>query len=166
MNQENINWHDIASNFLSSKNDEKAISDLIRIHLIFGHLEGLLGVAKIIRHRFEFSVNCGRIDLVLFHKDGGASLVEVKAGGELRSVVGGIGQLFLYEVSFREFMRKTKPLKYINKILVSPLSPEKSLPVMMACESAGVRYVHYATYKEISGQRANLEKLCEMENGA
>lgn len=166
MNKENINWRDLASNFLSSKNDEKAISDLMRIHLIFGHLERVLGVSRIIRHRFEFSVNFGRIDLVLFHKDGGASLVEIKSDGELRSIVGGIGQLFLYESSFKDFMRKTKPLKYINKILVSPLSPEKSLPVMSACVAAGVKYVHYATFKEICGQKVKLSKSCEMENGA
>jgi DNA-binding sugar fermentation-stimulating protein len=59
--------------------------------------EKMLSVSKISSYKTEVNLDGGRADFVLFHRDGGISIVEVKADNDLRSIASGIGQLFLYE---------------------------------------------------------------------
>jgi len=50
---------------------------------------------------YEFSVKAGRADIVIFHIDGSASVIEVKDGSNgYNHVVAGIGQAALYAVQF------------------------------------------------------------------
>jgi len=147
-------WAEKANKLLGSlmradNNEEMAVIGL-KVLLLGGDAERVLGCNKIERYRFEVSIGLGRVDLVLFHKDGGISLVEVKADSDLRSVCGGIGQLFMYEAELplSKFGNGIKP-KYVNKILASPLSPEKAAKAIRACSLAGVKYVCVARHSDV-----------------
>ena len=122
---------------IKSKQDEKNATLMVEIMMFFGHFEKTFKVKKIIRHRFEYQLSKARIDLILFHSDGGVTIIELKAEQPECDVVKGIGQLFYYKVLLAEKMRKSPPPKYVNLILAAPLQPEKSLGVMKACEAAG-----------------------------
>lgn len=146
---------DVASQLNTMSDNEQSAILQLRIAILAGDLERWLGVNKIERHRFEFNVSAGRIDLLLFHSDGGASIVEVKGDCDMRSISGGIGQLCLYEHLLR-LSDKLSP-KYINKILCAPVEkPEKGAHLIGACNIAGVKFVHLAPHKVF---KARIDKL-------
>lgn len=136
-------------------NDEKAVVLQLKIMLAAGDLRRLLGVGKIERYRFEFSVQDGRIDLLLFHADGGVSIVEAKPETNPVSVAAGIGQLCYYAVALQAKYPKGAAPAYMNRFLCAPIKPERSLLLMQACEIAGVKFVHLAPFSEL---KAGLEK--------
>jgi hypothetical protein len=125
-------------------NDEKAVVLQLKIMLAADDLRSLLSVEKIERYRFEFSVQDGRIDLLLFHADGGVSIVEAKPDTNPVSVAAGIGQLCYYAAALPSKYPKGKQPAYINRFLCAPVKPERSLVLMAACEMAGVKFVHLA----------------------
>lgn len=143
----------LAQAFVNSKDDEACIMLLMRMHCIFGDIRRMLKTTKISRYRFEYFVGGGRIDLILFHADGGASLIEVKGNGSVRDVVAGIGQLFLYEAMFLESNPKTMSPAYINKYLVSPVAGNDAQRVAKACDRAGVVFFQYAPFGLIQEHR-------------
>lgn len=144
----------------SAKDDERAATLIVRILLIGGRLEELWGLPRIVRHRFEFAVAGGRIDLLLFHADDTATIVEVKAAGALRDVVAGIGQLCYYAAVIPErFKASHRPIRAVRRLLCSTLTPEKAVPVMDACRVAGVIYGHLPTYPEFHAMIAHLRNL-------
>jgi len=146
-------WRELARQFVASRNDEACIALMFRFHAIFGHLRKVLGCSKIDRHHFEYAVKGGRVDLALFHTDGGISLVEFKVDGPVHAVVAGIGQLFFYEAMFlRKAQRSSKP-SYIKKYLVSPVAGDDAQSVAEACELAGVQFVQCAPFAMVSGHR-------------
>jgi len=160
VNIKSIDFYSFASELFKSRNNEAAAILMLKLFLMFGDLEKVLGVKKIERHRFEFSVCGGRIDLLLFHKDKGISIVEVKAQNDVRTILAGIGQLCLYEVGIRKKMVR-RPPKYINRILTAPIEPSVSLHIMEACEIAGVRFAHLPIYKLFSAEVNELYKWVE-----
>ncbi|MHB8915871.1 MAG: hypothetical protein ACYC4K_08680 [Thiobacillus sp.] len=129
--------------------DEKAVILQIKILLIGGNFRRVFKVSRVDRYYFEYSVESGRIDLLVFHSDGGVSVIEAKAANGLVSIAAGIGQLFLYSASLLKKLNKGAEPKYINKILCAPLEAEKSLEIMAACEMAGIRFVHLAPFMVI-----------------
>jgi hypothetical protein len=149
---------DFAHALLNAKDDERMVVLIVRMALMHpGAAERMFNCTKIERHRFEFNVGVGRVDLALFHRDGGMTIVELKANGETRAVAAGIGQLFLYESALPFAMKnKAKPPTYVHKVLASPLPPEKALHVMRACNVAGVRYAFLGGFKDL---RAAMRKV-------
>lgn len=127
-------------------NDEKAVVLQLKIMLVAGDLRRLLCVPKIERYRFEFSVQDGRIDLLLFHVDGGVSIVEAKPGAHPVSIAAGIGQLCYYAAVLPTKYPKGSSPAYINRFLCAPIAPERSLALVEACDMAGVKFVHLAPY--------------------
>lgn len=158
-------WREIAQAFINSGSDEACIALLMRMHCIFGDIRALLRTSKISSYKFEYLVNGGRVDLALFHTDGGVSLVEIKGQGGVRDVVAGIGQLFFYEAVFAESKPKAKPPAYINKYLVSPVFGGDAEVVGKACSLAGVDFVQYAPFSLIRNLR-NGCTIAWVGNGA
>ena len=148
----------LAQKFMNSRDDEQCIVTLLRMHCIFGQIRKMLGCSQIDRYKFEFGVKGGRIDLALFHTDGGVSLVEAKGSHDVRTVAAGIGQLFLYEAMYSAFKPKAKPPAYIHKYLVAPIEGEAVRIVDIACARAGVRFISYAPFALIKEHRADCRK--------
>lgn len=123
------------------QNNEDAAILQLKLHLVAGMLPIVLGVPAIRRARFEFTIGCGRADLVLFHADGSASLVEAKGDESIRDVVAGIGQLLLYDTQWTRSRPKT-----LRKILCAPVDGEKGAAILPACAAAGVAFVHLAPF--------------------
>ena len=129
------------------KNDERAAMAQIKIMLIAGDLRRVLGTPEFHAHRFEFAVATGRIDLLLFHADGGMTIVEIKAdSSNVNDIAAGIGQLFMYSIALPAALADRQKPKYIDLILCAPVAPARSLSLMQACMVAGVRFVHLAPY--------------------
>jgi hypothetical protein len=148
----------LTRSMLSLDNNEKATTLMLKLFLTFDDLHLVLGVARIARHRFEFDVGGGRIDLLLFHVDGGVTIVEAKAESDTRTIIGGIGQLCFYAAKLPKLLTHTAKPKYVNMILAAPIKPEKSLSIMDACNIAGVRFVHLAPYSVL---KASIDKAKE-----
>jgi hypothetical protein len=136
------NWHELFASLQSMRNDEKAVILMLKLMLIFDDLHCAWGLPKIERYRWEFPVEGGRIDLVLFHVDGSVSLVEAKAQGSGREIAAGIGQLCMYAVAFPLALKNAKRPTCIRRILCAPIAPEKSLSLVAACNMAGVTFAH------------------------
>jgi hypothetical protein len=136
-------------NLLRMKNNEQFVIEVLKLQIDFNGLESTLDVSKIDRYGFEFSLPNGRIDLLLFHADGGVTIVEAKAQSDQRSIVGGIGQLCLYAQAL-ELMFRENPPKYIDRILVAPIADNIDLCVSIggACKMAGVSLVALKSYQE------------------
>ncbi len=85
----------------------------------------------------EFTVRYGRADMLVFHTDGSASVIEVKDGCTgLRSVVSGIGQVSSYACQIGLVQGS---IKSIRRVLAwSSISAEEDDIVSKACNSAGV----------------------------
>lgn len=145
---------------LRVRNDESAAVLMLELMLMFGDLERAFGLPRIHGHRFEFNVPGGRIDLLLFHEDGGMSIVEAKSESADREIVRGIGQLCLYAVALPRVLSSRQQPKYIRRILCAPIAPEECGRLMDACALAGVEFKQlppFAMFKaqiEAAGLRA------------
>lgn len=86
----------------------------------------------------EMALRFGRADIVVFHVDGTASVVEAKDGAKgYTHVVGGIGQASLYAAQ----LAMTKgALRAVRKCLMWSTTGDTLLDALIcaACESAGV----------------------------
>lgn len=134
------------------ENNERAVILMLKVMLAFGDLADALQVPKIAGGRFEFPVQGGRIDLLLFHADGGVTIVEAKPETEVRMIVGGIGQLCMYSVLLPAALHASRRPAYIRRVLCAPLAPEKSVDMIAACRLAGVDFVplpSFALFKEL-----------------
>jgi hypothetical protein len=141
-------WEMIGKRLLVVKDSEAAAIEMVRLMLQFGDLETAWSLPKIDRHRFEFPVKGGRIDLLLFHADGGVTIVEAKADRGLSDVAAGIGQLCVYATLLQDALGKAFVPVYIRRVLAAPLSPDASVTMMSACRLAGVEFAHLPTYAE------------------
>lgn len=137
-----------ASQLQSCGADESRIVMVLRLFLGFGTLESVLSVPKINRCRFEVTVAAGRIDLLLYHADGGVTIVEVKGGSNAMEVARGIGQLCMYSVLLPHSIKQGNAPKYVNLMLVAPVAPADSIDLIAACAIAGVRFVHMPAQDE------------------
>lgn len=106
--------------------------------------------------RSEFSMKVGRADLVVFHIDGSASVIEVKDGATgYRDVVAGIGQVSLYAC---QLGLKDGSIKSVRRVLAwdSMNSNEHNQLVTEACKSAGVIPVKLPSKAQIKACFAEL----------
>jgi hypothetical protein len=132
----------------SARDNEAAGVLQLRIHLAAGELHTLLKVKPFTRHQFEFQLKgLGFADLVLFHADGGVTIIEAKGSDGNRMVSSGIGQLFMYEAAYR--LQASCSPAYVNKVLCAPVGADKFMPTWRACELAGIRFIHLAEFKAL-----------------
>jgi hypothetical protein len=148
---------ELAEAILNARSNEQAATTMLEMWLAFGQLHRVLKTAPIARHRFEFRVEGGRIDLLLFHIDGGLSIVEAKAENQPVIVAGGIGQLCMYAALLPAALGRMNPA-YINRILVAPLAPEKCIDLLKACELAGVRFCALPQFSILKSQADALRQ--------
>ena len=146
----------LARNLPRMENNEKSVILQLKVMLIGGDFCRLFGVCPISRYRFEYALSIGRVDLMLFHRDGGISIIEAKPDECLRTIVSGIGQLFLYSSVVRRELGRNP--KYINRILCAPTTPEKSSRIFAACEEASVRFVPLASYSYFKEQIDGIKR--------
>lgn len=130
----------IAHRLCTPSYSEKYTVDMIHMVLILEDGESVLKVPKIERYRLEFNLKGARADILLYHKDGGITIVEVKSDSSVRDVAAGIGQLCWYEALIPNVFKGNQP-KYVRKLLVTTLSPDKAGGVDKACKTAGVQLV-------------------------
>ena len=86
----------------------------------------------------EYALKYGRADIIMFHVDGTATVIEAKDGSKGYShVVSGIGQCSLYAA---QLMAHRGALKRVHKALLwsSAGDADVDAVIEMACESAGV----------------------------
>lgn len=139
----NIDLKKIATDLFFAENNEAIVTKVLKLMLLLGDARRVLKVDRISRYRFEFKVSTGRVDLILFHNNGGVTIIEAKTEGLPREIAKGIGQLFMYEAAIRKDMN----VPYINKILIAPMKPENGVELNDACELAGVKFVNLPSYQ-------------------
>lgn len=133
------------------RNDEASVILMLRLLLIFGNLERAIGGPKITGHRFEFCIPVGRIDLLLFHDNGVATIVEAKSEtASTRELVAGIGQLFLYSAGLPAALSPQQQPKHIRRVLCAPGLRARD-GVEQACDLAEVDCVSLATFSHFQG---------------
>lgn len=150
----------MGKDLLAVRDDEAAATTMLRLMLEFGQLERAWGLPRIHRHRFEYPVPGGRIDLLLFHADGGVSIVETKTPRSISGMAAGIGQLCVYASLIRKALGDAYRPAYVRRILSVAIEPEASLTIMAACEMAGVEFAHLPPFRvlEEAVVRTVLEK--------
>lgn len=87
---------------------------------------------------YEMAFKFGRADIVIFHKDGSASVIEVKDGTQgYRHVVAGIGQAGLYA---SQLAMNKNTLTIVRKCLLWTSTGDVSLDAIIenSCEQANV----------------------------
>lgn len=107
----------------------------------------------------EFSLRFGRADVVVFHQDGSATVIEAKDGSKgYNHVVAGIGQCSLYaaqlslgKVDFRE-VRRALMWSSTGRL-------ECDAAIEDACKLAGVIAMPYPEAKELAAYRQAAESL-------
>ena len=130
------------------RDDESAAMAQIKIMLIGGDLRDVLGVSAFHAYQYDFQVKTGRIDLLLFHQDGGVTIVEVKAdNADVLAIAVGIGRLHMHSAALPAALPGDEQPAYINRILCAPIAPERSLWLVAACEQAGVQFVHLGLFE-------------------
>jgi hypothetical protein len=75
-----------------------------------GELAALYGWPDIVSFQTEFPVPRGRIDLILFHVDGSATIIECKSGSAARDILPAVGQVMAYgvQVGYSRVLRKIR----------------------------------------------------------
>jgi hypothetical protein len=152
----------IAECLAATDNEQLAVLQL-RILLLTGEMAKVFGVPVIESSRFEYRIpGVGFADLALFHPGGGLTLVEAKGPESPRTLVGGIGQLFMYEAGARRLLTKAgRPPPFVRRVLCAPVLAEHAFPVWAACQIAGVHFVHLQTRQNL--QQAAAEDLAALE---
>lgn len=148
--------HDIASRLLSVRNDENMVMTVLRMWAIFGQLEKMFQCGPVASTEFEAEIPGGRIDLLIHHQDGGITIVEAKAAATgARAIVGGAGQLMLYEQIIIKHAR-CQPA-YINKWLVAPTASDDERDLIgAACDSAGIFFLSAPGFDVVKEKRDEL----------
>ena len=119
-----------------------------------GNHEELLPISKedtIVR---EMAFKFGRADIVVFHADGSATVIEAKDGSNGYShVVAGIGQVGLYAV---QLALTKQALTKIRKALMWSSSGNLMADTLihMACEAAGVIPLPWQSVKSLRDTKA------------
>jgi len=116
-----------------------------------------------VTYQFEFPVPRGRADIVMFHLDGTATVIEVKDGSSgLQSVLAGIGQVTCYAVQIGMSRGMTKAVRKVLAFSRMRLDDEDL--VSASCLKAGVIPIELgnaAALKEVS-----IEHIKGVENAS
>lgn len=117
----------------------------LRLWLHGGELAKILSAPKITGARFEFRVDGGRIDLLLFHADASVTIIEAKAQIRLNQVAAGIGQLCMYAALLPQALSPHQQPTSVRRVLCAPVEPDQCEALFRACDSAGVMFVPLPT---------------------
>jgi len=136
--------------------DESGVMRILKNLAVTDRLFEALGIPEGIVE-FEFPLPRGRADIVVFHHDGTATVIEAKGSRDFRGVLSGIGQVVMYAVQ----IGFSKATMGIRKILVAPYIGEdpEVLLIHNACQSAGVEFLPIGTLKE--HQDISYDLICE-----
>lgn len=128
---------------------------VLQILAMSGRLDSLLRCAKVSRYLFEFSLGSFRADLVLWHDDGGVSIVEAKgAEGALTGVVSAFGQVSMYALMYLQ--QCPKPPVYLKKYVVAPVAPDHVALCTFTAVACNVQFVPAPPIAEFREQIAAL----------
>lgn len=119
---------------------EAAMTAVIKFWLKMGVLHSVLQLPAIARYCFEFALDGSRLDLVLFHADRSATLIELKGETTVRGIVPGIGQLLVYGIKFRRASSKWAPSHRptgFRLLLAAPAAFDAEADISEACTEAG-----------------------------
>lgn len=131
------------------QDNEEAVMEQLRLMAACGDLASVLQCPSITQYAFELSLpGVGRADLVLFHDDGGVTLVEAKGPMDTRSLACGIGQLFVYAGAIQRMRFGGRVPTSVGMFLVAPVTAEKSEGVRRACELAGIGFLRLPPFKQ------------------
>lgn len=117
---------------------EKDIVRLFRESVSAGVLEDRIPMSVYDTVVYEMALKFGRADIVAFHSDGSASVIEAKDGSKgYNHVVSGIGQAALYSV---QLAMSKGAVKHVRKCLLWTSTGNILLDGVIeeACEQAGV----------------------------
>jgi len=141
----------LARRLAYGSNNEAATTAVIELMLLGGSLATAWGLPPVTQWAFEHPVDGGRIDVVLAHEDGSATLVEAKGDIEACEIARGIGQLHYYAVVFG------RPARLV---LCSSAPVGKAFRAIQACARAGVQYGFLPSYDETRIYTASLRDGC------
>lgn len=91
--------------------------------------------SDVVRAEREWQVGSGRVDRALWHQSGAMTLVEIKSQGDMRSVVGGIGQA-VYYAAMAERTTVASEIRAALGVLGT-----NDCDIAAACKRAGVIYI-------------------------
>jgi hypothetical protein len=128
---------------------------VLQILAMSGRLDSLLRCSKVSRYLFEFSLGSFRADLVIWHEDGGVSIVEAKgAETALTGVVSAFGQVSMYALMYLQ--QCPKPPAYLKKYVVAPVAPEDLALCCFTGVGCNVQFVPAPPFEEFREQIAAL----------
>lgn len=138
---------------------ERDVVDLFRESVECGKLEDRIPMTVADAVVYEMAFKFGRADIVVFHVDGSASVIEVKDGTKgYTHVVAGIGQASLYAVQ----VAATKgAVSKVRKCLLwtSTGSVELDALIELACGSAGVIPLPWQSMRSLMAMREAVHKV-------
>ncbi len=121
------------------------------------------GVPDFCHVEVEYNFPNGRADIVIFHEDGSATIIEAKEGANgMRSVVSGLGQLASY--AYQLGASKCAPKKIRRALMWSSVgSQEGDAHIEDVCRANGVIPIMMASTKKANAVSCEwLEKfLCQ-----
>ncbi len=120
--------------------DESFVVAMLRLAVDGGYLAERLELPQLVNARFEYQVGPGRIDLVLESLSSIYTLVEAKNIESIRDLAMALGQLFVYEVLFRQKLAQhgIAPLAVHRLIACQNLEDPLRETVLAACAAARV----------------------------
>ena len=128
-------------------------ADVVRSYLLSMHLcEDRIPVTKKCTVVREMAFHRGRADIVIFHTDGSASVIEAKDGTRgYQHVLSGIGQSGLYAAQ----LAMTRAVRPIRRCLLWSSTGDMLTDVLVeqACDDAGVVSLPCETTREIVAVR-------------
>ena len=139
----------------NAKDDEAYVTAILKVWEWSGEIAKVFQTGSVRKMVYEFEVGPCRIDALIFHEDGGATLIEAKGAGSLRHLCAGIGQAALYGEILMDTLPPDQRPKYLRKWLIAPIaSLECSGILLRACRSAGMnllpieRFTSFADFRQ------------------
>ena len=146
---------------------ESCVTLQLKIIAITDGLAKFFKIPKLKGYKFEYKVSVGRIDLIMFHLDGGVTIVEAKGNTDVRAIASGIGQIFMYESVIRDNFRENKKPVYVNRILCAPIDDmDKFSKIEKTCNLARVNFVGMSSFKRMKKMVNKLIAKQEAINGS
>lgn len=144
---------------------ERDIVVLFKQQFETGHFEDRIPMTEHDTIVYEMALKFGRADIVIFHFDGSASVIEVKDGTKgYNHVVSGIGQAALYAAQ----LAATKgALKRVRKCLLWSSTGSITLDATIeeACEQAGVIPLPWQSMASLMATREAVVRVINRSRG-
>lgn len=143
---------------------ESDIVQAFRESVECGHFDPLLSMTSRDTVVYELALRFGRADIVVFHFDGSASVIEVKDGAKgYNHVVCGIGQAALYAVQ----LAQKDAVKRVRKCLLWTSTGNASLDgvIQTACEQANVLPLPWQSTASLMAMRQAITRVIAGTHG-